>query len=245
MTDFIFQFVGIRGLHASVILAQMGSTLLMAVIRTCLRAERMAPNENEFLEEQKLLSSTNQELDCFAFRLENIDSLTMVQPIAMCLYTAIYDPSSKLGERFIHTRARLAEVTSNRNRDLMVSWDDMPIRRAAQNLAKAIETTMGLTSTEWFLHFDVEFTFQIFIASKTSSAIDDNYKIVQYPMTIRRSENTLKWKINANTLEAILGLWVWSMNKARGETTVTPFYRLVGLNTEDAGTETMDLLFHK
>jgi hypothetical protein len=80
LLGFIFQFVGLRGLHASVILAQLGSTFLMAIVRTILRTERMAPEENEFRDEQKLLSSTQQELDCFAFHLENIDSFHLRLP---------------------------------------------------------------------------------------------------------------------------------------------------------------------
>lgn len=40
---FVMQFIGLRALHASVILASLGTTLLMSILRTCLRTERMAP----------------------------------------------------------------------------------------------------------------------------------------------------------------------------------------------------------
>lgn len=70
IVGFVSRFVGLRGLHPSVIVADIGSMLLMAVVRTCMRTERVGPDENRFRQEdQKLFSHNQQELDCFAFQL--------------------------------------------------------------------------------------------------------------------------------------------------------------------------------
>lgn len=46
VVGFVTQFVGLRALHASVIFAQMGATLMMAIIRAMLRAQRMSKTQN-------------------------------------------------------------------------------------------------------------------------------------------------------------------------------------------------------
>lgn len=46
MIGFVFQFVGLRGLHSSVAMFQLGGTILMAVIRSSLRTERGSSEGN-------------------------------------------------------------------------------------------------------------------------------------------------------------------------------------------------------
>lgn len=69
MIGFIFQFVGLRGLHSSVILGQLGSTMLMTVVRTALRTERINESDNLLINERALISKYRQELDWFTFHL--------------------------------------------------------------------------------------------------------------------------------------------------------------------------------
>ena len=237
LLGFIFQFVGLRGLHASVILAQLGSTFLMAIVRTILRTERMAPEENEFRDEQKLLSSTQQELDCFAFHLENIDSfhlrLPPDRPTTLSSPGYIFHPSLSLAKHLIHTRSRLAELTSSSNQGLTVAWDDMPIRQVAQNLARAIEMTMDLMATSWEIDLGKTFIFNLLAECRTSSQSSEPV-IESYCMILLRGSDTLRWRIDVNELEAILGLWVWSIEKANDNTPDFKIHRLVGLGKDDA-----------
>ncbi|OGE54463.1 hypothetical protein PENARI_c006G11938 [Penicillium arizonense] len=248
LLGFIFQFVGLRGLHASVILAQLGSTFLMAIVRTILRTERMAPEENEFRDEQKLLSSTQQELDCFAFHLENVDSfhlrLLPDRPTTLSSPGYVSHPSLSLAKHLIHTRARLAELTSSSNQGLTVAWDDMPIRQVAQNLARAIEMTMDLMTTSWEIDLGKTFIFNLLAECRTSSQSSDPV-IESYCTILLRGSDTLRWRIDVNELEAILGLWVWSIQKANDNTPDFKLHRLVGLGKDDAQKEETDLYFQK
>lgn len=77
MTGFIFQFIGLRGLHSSVILGQLGSTMLMTVVRTALRTERINESDNLLINERALISSYQQELDWFTFHLLELKSFNV------------------------------------------------------------------------------------------------------------------------------------------------------------------------
>lgn len=77
MTGFVIQFVGIRGLHSSVILAQLGATIVMTVVRTGLRAERMDERDNLLQDDQDVVSSGEHELDWLASRLHHIKSFSV------------------------------------------------------------------------------------------------------------------------------------------------------------------------
>lgn len=78
MTGFVIQFVGIRGLHSSVILAQLGATMVMTLVRTGLRAERMKEGDNMLKDDQDIVSSGEHELDWLAFRLFNVKSFRVL-----------------------------------------------------------------------------------------------------------------------------------------------------------------------
>lgn len=53
---FVMQFIGLRGLHSSIMMAQMALTIVMAIVLTCLRRERMAPDENILSKEDREFS---------------------------------------------------------------------------------------------------------------------------------------------------------------------------------------------
>lgn len=81
MVGFVIQFVGIRGLHSSVILAQLGATMVMTLVRTGLRAGRMQEGENMLKgDEQRIVSNGEHELDWLVFRLFNIRSFQLSPP---------------------------------------------------------------------------------------------------------------------------------------------------------------------
>ncbi|CAG7929063.1 unnamed protein product [Penicillium olsonii] len=248
LLGFILQFVGLRGLHASVILAQLGSTFLMAIIRTCLRTERMAPGENKMRGDRELTSDKKQELDCFAFHLENMHSFDLVplpdRPANMPSPRFTPHVGSPLAKQIIRTRVQLAKLTSNSNQSLNVNWNDMPIRQVARKLAKAIESTMDLMN-----NWDVEFgtTYEFRLAFKCQQA-DSKSKLEPpgtYSIGLMRCGDVLRWKIDPNELEAVLGLWVWSLHKSNKHWRKSKFCRLVGLDVNEASLEETYLYFHK
>ncbi|KAJ5161137.1 hypothetical protein N7492_006529 [Penicillium capsulatum] len=250
MLGFIIQFIGLRGLHASVILAQLGATFLMSVLRTCLRTQRMAPEENKLKNERSLTSLKRQELDSFIFHLENIESFGLVSSLRQETPTDSSSDSSRTMlpqencqlNRIIEARSRLAELTSS-GHGLIVAWDDMPIRKSAQNLAATIETTMDLMSN-WGAAFGKKFEFPLSFECNTHSTGSINRIHGTYPVRLLRCGDALRWRIDMNELEAIIGLWSWSLYKSDEEWS-QPLNRLVGLSADEASKEETYLYFHK
>lgn len=251
---FIFQFVGLRGLHASVILASVGATFVMSVVRTCLRAERMAPDENRMFDEKGVTSHKQQELDFFAFHFEGIKSLSLIAG-SSCGSVRLRDDESldslkKLPQcpvaTLIRRRAQLSRLTSSPGCGKSVPWDDIPIRTTAHSLAKAIETTMDLLSawgTGLDQNFDVHLVFECHYAPPQLGAPIRG----AYTISLQRQGDALKWKADVHDLEAILGLWTWSLSHEDDEWDEKHFarYRLLGLDKDEASQLETFLCFHK
>lgn len=75
MVGFVMQFIGQRGLHSSVTLAQLGSTMVMTLVRTSLRAQRMHEGDNMLGNDETLVLRGGHELDWLTFSLMKIQSL--------------------------------------------------------------------------------------------------------------------------------------------------------------------------
>ncbi|KAL4897717.1 hypothetical protein BDV59DRAFT_49061 [Aspergillus ambiguus] len=252
---FIAQFVGLRGLHATVILAQLGATLIMAIVRTCLRTKRIGPEQNRFDgQERQLMSHKRQELDSFAFHLENMKSFGLVSTLtrtppssyqSSLLSTATIDSSVQTvgnATRLIQTRARLAELTLGNDRKPK-AWNDLPIRQIARSLAGAIETAMELLST-WKNDRNDSFSFDL------SLLCQSHHKSIApmletYTITLERADDSLQWRVDRNELEAIVGLWTWSMLKSDPKWLQEGLGRIVGLSESEARAPETDLYFHK
>ncbi|KAF8851447.1 ankyrin [Acephala macrosclerotiorum] len=69
LLGFVCQFVGLRGLHGSIALYQLASTLCMAVIRALLRSSRLRLEENELKDLQRDIEG--HELDWQALSIES------------------------------------------------------------------------------------------------------------------------------------------------------------------------------
>jgi hypothetical protein len=73
---FVAQFVGLRAMHSSVILAQLVSTLIMAIIRAGLRTQRMEKKLDLIASSSKSRDfMQGHELDFLALHLEDIDDM--------------------------------------------------------------------------------------------------------------------------------------------------------------------------
>ncbi|KAK1139995.1 hypothetical protein N8T08_010991 [Aspergillus melleus] len=256
MIGFVVQFVGLRGLHASVILAQMGSTLLMAIVRTCLRTKRIGPDENRLDSTERQLSSyKHQELDSFAFHLEDVESFSLISTAASGPLPSQSSSSSSAssigssiqqvgtGTRLVQTRARLAELTSNTDEHPDRAWEDLPIRLAAENLAQTIESTMDLIST-WKISSSDTFSFDLSLVCQSRKKFVAP-KVETYPITLEKSDDTFQWRVKDHELEAIIGLRAWSLLKANSNWNQKGLDRLVGLSESEARAEETDLYFQK
>lgn len=257
ISGWALQFVGQRGLHASVSLAQMGSTILMAFVRTWLRTKRIGSDESRLTpEECRLSSHKKQELDCFAFHLGGVESFNLrtnfasgasrVPSSLSSVTTAAAEPDASVGPgmRLIQTRVRLAELTSKTEICENKAWHDLPIRDAAYKLADTIEMTMDLLSrwtsmTDGVCYFSLPFEC---LSRSKGAAITS---IEHVTLKIERSENNLQWTVDVGELEAILGLWTWSLLISNEGWLQPELGRLVGLHESEARAEETDLYFHK
>ncbi|KAJ5111313.1 hypothetical protein N7532_001848 [Penicillium argentinense] len=254
IVGFVIQFVGLRGLHASVILAQLGSTLAMSILRTCLRTERMAPGENLIEKQsQQLKVDRKQELDRFALFLHDIRSLQTVfvrspglsQTSSSSTFTVGVEPS--MAAKVIQTRLTLAEITSRDSRcGVHVAWDDMPVRNTARSLAETIGTTMDLLSS-WGVGLGDHFRFQIVVecfSSNPQSQISPSDHEA-YTFHVLRKGDVLKWTVNPNELEAVIGLSTYSLYQSDPCWSEEKLHRIVGLGDSEAGQLETYLYFHK
>jgi ankyrin repeat protein len=244
---FIMQFIGLRGLHASVILASLGATLVMSILRTCLRTERMGPKENKLKDDREMTAYKQQELDCFAFQLaEENESVGLV---SFSLHDILPDDSSpdqgtdhdnSMVKRLIQARVRLAELATTSDDGSTVPWDNMPIRSVAHKLSRTIETTMDLMSG-WGAEFGESFAFPLALECEIKAGTPSQ---ATYPVHLSRGGDSLRWRMNPNELEAVLGLWTWSLYRLEQDWRL-PLYRLIGMDNVEAGKEATYLYFHK
>ncbi|KAJ5115954.1 hypothetical protein N7456_000302 [Penicillium angulare] len=243
LLGFIFQFIGERGLHASVILAQLGSTFIMSVLRTCLRTERMKPEENKLREDRDLVSYKQQELDAFAFYLEGVGSFSLSTPPVPSNVNSngyVNQSNNSIVQRVLRTRARLAELTSQSDD---TSWDDTPIRKMAQSLARTIEMTMDMMSS-WGVEFKDNFEFPLAFEACPSSAKMLPSDLGPWSIELTRDNDVLRWQVDTNELEAIIGLWVWTLYRSSNEWR-KPLYRMVGFNQAEASQAETYVYFQK
>ncbi|KAL4926940.1 ankyrin repeat domain-containing protein [Aspergillus undulatus] len=255
MLGFVAQFVGLRGLHPSVIIAGIGSTLIMAVVRTLLRTKRIGSDSNRFAkEDRETFSHNQQELDCFAFQLEKVKSFRLMSsPVHQSVRSRSGSCStdntsttsiqySGLGSKLIQTRARLAELTSC-GRHPSMNWDDLPIRRVAHDLARTIEATVEVVS-RWKEVPSSTCSFELTFACHPNDG-KSRGSLETYPIVLKRSEDAFQWRVDANELEAILGLWTFSLLKSDPNWLQKGLGRAVGLTKDEASAESTDLYFYK
>ncbi|KAE8386419.1 hypothetical protein BDV23DRAFT_175492 [Aspergillus alliaceus] len=130
-------------------------------------------------------------------------------------------PGSQPTEDLIYIKS-LAKLTA----------DADGIQRVAHNLARAIEATMDLISTWQHVSKD---SHHKFIAPNIES----------YAINLERTDDTPQWRVQENELEAVLGLWTWSLLTSNPEWMQGGLGRLAGLSESEAKEEDTDLYFHK
>ncbi|KAK6506587.1 hypothetical protein TWF481_005045 [Arthrobotrys musiformis] len=175
MLGFVAQFVGLRGMHASVTLAQIGATLVMAIIRAMLRAKRLdksgdaisslavpglaadSPHQHPLIKEPKLLYG--HELDLFTMQIHRINQVFVsIDPDSKFQRARQIETDEKrnTGKLLLDARSRLAEYTGmpgvSRGRIRAIDpletffWDDLKARDAAYKLESAIKAAFDVIS---------------------------------------------------------------------------------------------------
>ncbi|KAK6358149.1 hypothetical protein TWF730_007503 [Orbilia blumenaviensis] len=207
---FLLQFIGLRAMHSSVIVAQLGATILMAVIRAGLRTQRMEEERDMIASYKKQNKKDYQnlvqghELDFFATQLENVDMLFF-----SFKQGGTPSETTKLsnGIRALRSRARLAKLTTEDTDGL--SWKDVRVHEVAIQLQSAIEGIMEVLSTslKTIAPDSTQYCCPINIAWTPKAGNDMKTEV--FSLNFRKEG--LAWKADCTELEAILGMWAWSL----------------------------------
>ncbi len=275
---FILQFVGMRGIHSAVSVAQLGAVLAMSAVRAMLRMQRLDANAN-------LLSECSHEvigheLDWLAIHLgrklierdlnQSSDELNFDKHYTwrFCgtpinLNETIrrgqepFPNSSSVASKLLMYRSRVAELTqSTANRADSTGGarnfktDMVEVRSVAWRLAAAIESTFNKVFPNAPMlnqHPKDEktvfwsFTCSVSSVSRRPGDGSDKSKLQKqqdvYLQLFRQSNESKNlgssWKFkNVHELEALLGLWVWSLksDSAITDTSSSGVQRIISWN---------------
>ncbi|KAK6535083.1 hypothetical protein TWF281_006380 [Arthrobotrys megalospora] len=175
MFGFVAQFVGLRGMHASVTLAQIGSTMIMAIIRAALRTQRLdksgdvissltvpgldpnSPDQHPLIKDPKLVHG--YELDLFTMQTHGVDGVFVSMDRESTFQRAIQtetEAKRDMGRVLLDARSLLAEYTgmpgvSRKLRKVLEPretflWDDLKVRDLAYKLQSSLEATFEVIS---------------------------------------------------------------------------------------------------
>lgn len=254
MIGFVTQFVGFRGLHSSVIITQLASTLLMAFLRTSLRTNRITSKENVLKKKERdLLNAGGQhELDYLALHLGKADLFSIQSasdPNGLVACTESAAPSiahTLTSERdsvidVIRIRIRLAQLTSGPNRSVEPPWDEDLAGCHAQRVAQAVCGTLGLLS-HWNSKFPRERKLNLRFEWRRGG--HNQLLFGEYSIGFERSSDTHRWSVDSDKIKAVLGLWTWSLVKSV-EGSESVYCRVVGLRLANANRPETPRYFRK
>lgn len=237
ITGFVIQFVGLRGIHSAVSVAQLGAMMLMSMIRSALRMQRLKPDDN-FLR-QCPDEVVGHELDWLAMRIGRQDALPSSPRRLLWRFCGARDNTYKITKerpsmdddldiagKLLAYRTRLAQLTQSKTTQ---AWAATPsqqfdsemvqVREISQRLALAIESTVNKIFSrsskfqeEWRDHTSM---FWSFACDVVSAAPNESCKpLSQQTLYLQLTRGNLEnsWKLqNKLELEGILGLWAWSL----------------------------------
>lgn len=237
IVGFVIQFVGLRGIHSAVSVAQLGAMMVMSVARSALRMQRLKPNDN-FLRRCPD-EVVGHELDWLAMHIGRDDAPPESPRPRRLLwrfcgalddtYTVMKEHPSLTNDldvagKLLAYRTRLAQLTQPQN-----TWAANPsqqfdsemvhVREVSQRLALAFESTVNKIFSksfkfqeEWKDHTSMFWSFACEVASIVPGEPCKNPS--QHTLYIELTRGSLEspWRLqNKLELEAILGLWVWSL----------------------------------
>ncbi|KAF3933260.1 Ankyrin-2 [Dactylella cylindrospora] len=234
---FIAQFVGLRAMHASVTLAQLGATILMSIIRAMLRTQRMdktgniisalrkpefprdAREQHPFVRDPKLLYGF--ELDLFAAHIHKTEGFFVVPNLSGGLRRAnrYYPEDGNIADTLLDARAKLAEYTGMRGRfhRESLSWEDLEVRKHAYQLQAAMEEAMKVISnmlgpmiTGSAAYEEDDWSIDVYVSGLEDGVLSGPHRLNLYVL----KGNSLSWRFPRAPLqlEALLGLWGMTMS---------------------------------
>lgn len=231
MCGFVLQFIGLRAMHSSVAMAQLGTALVMGIVRSALRAQRTRSEENMFNDDQRKIQG--HELDCLAMKLDGMQSWQLTKPSKSLNYATpgasrASVPHSNLAVKVMKSKARLSQMTMQVNGD---AWE-LDISTTAQRLRRTIEEVMNvLFADKEILKKDWKNAseFHWLIGADCQAGDGPSTDLVCTSMKrdpVFHDTPSASWQANYFDIEAVLGLWVWSIENMETKRPKPPYKRI-------------------
>ncbi|KAF2968429.1 hypothetical protein GQX73_g5126 [Xylaria multiplex] len=219
LAGFVFQFVGLRAMHSSVSVFQLGTIALMSVVRAGLRTQRLAKEQNLLRDRPDEVQG--HELDWLALQMAK--NSPEEPETGRKLWSVIGGPvklpspsnrhKQQLARRVFLYRSRLAELTSQ------------PMQIKSKSSARAIESTSsilfsyGTVNSSWKNINSIPWAIQVveYERIKVKDSGLDQIKLgdaSDIHLHLRKGTGSKKytaWEVSQYDLEAVIGLWTWSI----------------------------------
>ncbi|KAK0732028.1 hypothetical protein B0H67DRAFT_679539 [Lasiosphaeris hirsuta] len=209
LIGYLMQFIGLRGMKAWVSLVQLGITLVMSVLRGCLRMQRLGRNDNMLLTmpdmfEDAVLSPKSEEIQArLHVQLVAPEKLSIDGSERGLDYTALLSIRKQLA----HLTGNLAfgEVSEHQK------WRDTRVKVRA----KAAELRDAICQAAEMLWKRRQWKYQSEDMPQRDTtleirAVADN-QLAGIALRSPPDESKPGWEMDLAQLEAILGLWMWTL----------------------------------
>src|SRR3569833_1878656 len=228
---YVAQFIGLRGMNASLSIAQLGITLFMSFLRGCLRMRRLDQSDNKLTNMPDMVAG--HELDWLTFKLADEERKEDLKPHDghECLWIVTSQPvgtkspndtqERPLGETLLRFRMRLAQLTGHnstipqKNQESVQNWSDTQVsvrldaRWVARALSDAADEILGRSPAQQHRVLKTE---NLELCSNLSACEGGGPIYVNLDPPSETASGG--WTVSSESLEGILGLWLWSLKKA-------------------------------
>lgn len=236
LIGFVVQFAGLRVMHSSVIVVQLGAVLIMTTVRSCAHIQRSA--QNDIKEPDRV---EGHELDWLAKKMapgfsSDLGAECKRWEVVTWLPHGRSVRSSSPGVtavKVMKTRARLAKLSKD--------WK-LEDRAKAKILRNAIETTINQISNTMTLSDALKgdkFTWAVPVQTELENGTWE-VSSIELVLTRKTGESRIwsPWETDERELEAVLCLWISTLTddireKARKGETQLQQLRLFGRDTDE------------
>ena len=273
VSGFVSQFVGLRGIHSSISVAQLGAIMVMSLVRAGMRMRRLRPDDNLLAACKDKVSG--HELDWLTFHIGGADLQKDLETdhhkffwvfsarsregdgIAKPPTDAPLDCNeSNAAEKLLAYRSRLAQLTESPGPEIATTapsefrTEMVTVRRKAQQLAAVIEFATNTLSTQfnryWRESEDMDWRINCAVSSLQDPPAGTSLvrKPSWHTLRLRMHRNLrndpqgvgYSWSFqHPHELEAILGLWVWSLKSGPNIASQNPTHYLERPTSVNAG----------
>ncbi|KAL6811660.1 hypothetical protein V8C40DRAFT_270875 [Trichoderma camerunense] len=238
---YIAQFIGLRGLNAWISIVQLGITIIMSILRGMLRMKRLDKNKNRLQTWQDLV--TGHELDWLAFDIaeqeltqksKNNSQDTSVEKNQSQILekkflwsiTGQHEKAIRLenvayNDELIQNRTRLSNLTGHFGEEMHAEsylyWKDerVRVRTKAKSLGAMISQAAAILLRNQSNKEDFHLRIKAAFSDDESNYGETTVSIKLKPPT---GPDRINWGVNSSQLEAILGLWLWSITRREYDT---------------------------